>query len=155
VKAKVAAALAAMLIVEACSSRPREFAPTLSEGSADQARIHEALATCHDLLVAGKLDRDGRLASGGVGAAAGMAVGVAGTAAATSAGLYAGVAVMSATLVALPFAVVGGAWGMAKIKRHKKEKAIQMAMTGCLHDHGYDVAGWQRMPKKRPPAPAG
>src|SRR4051794_29382086 len=110
-----------MLLVEGCSSRPREFTPTLGEASVDQAKLGEAVATCRQLLVEGKLDSSGRLASGGAGAVAGTAVGVAGTAAATSAGLYGGMAVLSATIVALPFAIVGGAWGMAKIKRHKKE----------------------------------
>jgi hypothetical protein len=57
-------------------------------------------------------------------------------------------AVLGATMVALPFAIVGGAWGMSKIKRHNKEKAIRLAMTGCLHDRGYDVANWQRAPKR-------
>jgi hypothetical protein len=154
-KTKIGAAVTAMLIVEGCSSRPREFAPTLSEASIDQSKFDDAIGTCRQLLVAGKLDSTGRLASGGAGAAAGMAVGAAGTAAATSAGLYAGAAVMSATLVALPLAIVGGAWGMAKIKRHRKEKAIQAAMAGCLHERGYDVANWQRVPKKRVITPAG
>jgi len=72
---------------------------------------------------------------------------VAGTAAATSAGLYAGAAVLSATLIALPFVAIGGAVGMAKAKRHRKEKAIQTVMAGCLHDRGYEIAGWSRVPK--------
>jgi hypothetical protein len=151
---QLAAAIALIMIVEGCSSRPREFTPTLGKASVDQAKLADTVATCRQLLVAGKLDSSGRLASGGAGAVAGTAVGVAGTAAATSAGLWGGMAVASATIVALPFAIVGGAWGMAKIKRHKKEKAIQTAMAGCLHDHGYDVAGWQRAPKKRAIAPA-
>src|SRR3954470_15195179 len=144
-----------MLIVEACSSRPREFTPSLGEASIDQAKLGEAVATCRQLLVEGKLDSNGRLASGGAGAAAGAAVGAAGTAAATSIGMWSGAAIMGATIVALPFAIVGGAWGMAKIKRHKKEKAIQTALTGCLHDRGYDVARWERMPKRPATAPAG
>lgn len=98
----------------------------------------------------GKLDSSGRFASGGVGAAAGGAVGVAGSAAAASAGLYGGMAVMSATLVLMPIAVIGGAVGMAKIKRHKKEAAIQRAMSGCLRDHGYEVASWQKAPRPKP-----
>jgi hypothetical protein len=57
-------------------------------------------------------------------------------------------AVMSATLVLMPVAIVGGAIGMAKIKRKRKEKAIQASMAGCLHERGYEVAGWQRAPKR-------
>jgi len=77
--------------------------------------------------------------------AAGSAVGLAGSAAAASAGLWGGMAVASATLVLMPVAIVGGAVGMAKIKRHKKEAAIQRVMAGCLHQRGYEVASWQKV----------
>jgi hypothetical protein len=61
-------------------------------------------------------------------------------------------AVMSATLVLMPVAVIGGAWGMDKIKRKKKEKAIQRAMVGCLRESGYEVASWQKPPRVKPAA---
>lgn len=147
------AAVAACLTLSACSSRPREFTPTLSAQLTDQARFESAYADCKQLLVTGKLDSSGRLASGGVGAAAGGAVGAAGTAAAASAGLYGGMAVMSATLVLMPVAVIGGAVGMAKIKRHKKEMAIQRAMSGCLRERGFEVASWHKAPSHKPRAP--
>jgi hypothetical protein len=144
------AAASCCLLLEACSSRPREFTPTLGIAPADQLRFDAAYADCRQLFVSGKLDRNGRLASGGAGAVAGGAVGAVGTAAATGAGLYGGMAVMSATLVLMPVAIIGGAVGMAKIKRHKKEMAIQRIMAGCLRDHGYEVATWQRTPKIKP-----
>jgi len=140
-------AVGAAVLLSACSSRPREFTPELGVVPTDQGKFDAAYAECRQLFVTGKLDSNGRLGSGGAGAAAGGVVGVAGTAAATSAGLYGGMAVMSATLVLMPVAIVGGAIGMAKIKRHKKEKAIQRAMGGCLHDRGYEVANWQKAPK--------
>src|SRR6476661_1417917 len=87
------AALCATLALAACSSRPREFTPTLGVAPADQAKFDAAYAECKDLFVTGKLDTSGRLASGGAGAAAGGAIGEAGAAAATSAGLYGGMAV--------------------------------------------------------------
>jgi len=135
------------LLLEACSSRPREFTPKLGIVPADQSKFDAAYADCKSLYVTGKLDRNGRLASGGAGVAAGGAIGAAGTAAATSAGLYGGMAVATATIVLLPVAIVGGALGMAKIKRHKKEKAIQQVMGGCLLDRGYEVASWERAPR--------
>ncbi len=55
---------------------------------------------------------------------------------------------MSATIVLLPFAAVGGAIGLAKMKRAKKEKAIRTAMNGCLHERGYDIAGWEKAKKR-------
>jgi hypothetical protein len=120
---------------------------------ADQTKLDAAYAECKQLYVTGRLDTSGRLASGGVGAAAGGAVGVAGGAAAASAGLYGGMAVMSATLVLMPVAIIGGAVGMAKMKRHRKEVAIHRAMSGCLHEHGFDVASWQKAPRTRAAKP--
>jgi len=141
------AAAAASLVLGACSSRPREFTPTLGAVPADQAKFDAAYAECRQLFVAGKLDTNGRLASGGAGAAAGGAVGLVGSAGVASAGIWGGMAVASATLVLMPVAIVGGAIGMAKVKRHKKEAAIQRVMAGCLHDRGYEVASWAKASK--------
>ena len=141
------AAAAFSLVLGACSSRPREFTPTLGIAPADEAKFDAAYAECRQLYVAGKLDTNGRLASGGAGAAAGGAVGLVGSAGVASAGIWGGMAVASATIVLMPVAIVGGAIGMARIKRHKKEAAIQRVMTGCLHDRGYDVARWAKAPK--------
>jgi hypothetical protein len=147
------AALAALgLMLQACSSRPREFTPTLGIAPTDEAKFDAAYADCRQLYVAGKLDTNGRLASGGAGAAAGGAVGLVGSAGVASAGLWGGMAVASATLVLMPVAIVGGAIGMAKIKRHKKEAAIQRVLAGCLHDRGYDVASWAKAPKSKRPS---
>jgi hypothetical protein len=144
---KQLAALCAVLALAACSSRPREFTPTLGIAPTDQSKFDAAYAECKELFVTGKLDTSGRLASGGAGAAAGGAIGAAGAAAATSAGLYGGMAVASATLVLMPIAVIGGAIGMAKIKRHKKEVAVQRAMSGCLRERGYEVQRWEKAPR--------
>jgi hypothetical protein len=149
----MAGILIAGLVLQGCSSRPREFSPTLAVAT-DQAAFDGAQAECHSLLVAGKLDATGRLASAGMGAAAGAGMAVAGGAAASSAGLYAGMAVASATLVAIPIVAVAGAFGMAKVKRGKKERAIKTAMAGCLAERGHQVTGWTRT-KKVAAAPAG
>jgi hypothetical protein len=141
------AGVCAGLLLSGCSSRPREFTPTLGAVPVDQARFDAAFNECRQLFVSGKLDSNGRLASGGAGAAAGGVVGAAGAAGVAGAGLYGGMAVASATLVLMPVAIIGGALGMAKIKRHKKEQAIQRVMTGCLRDRGYAVASWQKAPK--------
>jgi hypothetical protein len=73
-----------------------------------------------------------------------------GSAAASGAGLYGGMAVAGATLVALPFVALGGAYGIAKAKQKRKEKAIQTAMAGCLDERGHQVTGWQRTGKVVP-----
>lgn len=117
-----------------------------------QAEFDGAYADCHQLLVAGKLDASGRTASGAAGVAAGAGTAVAGGTAAAAVGGYAGLAAASATIVLLPFAVLGGAWGMARMKRAKKERAIKMALEGCLQERGYQVASWSKGAKNNVPS---
>jgi hypothetical protein len=148
-RTKLAAAIAAMLILQACSSRPREFSPTLGLAPADQAQFDAELATCKQLFVEGKLDSTGRSGSAAAGAAAGATTAAVGSTAAAAAGGYAGLAAASATIVLLPFAILGGAWGMSRMKRSKKEQAIKTAMSGCLRERGFEVAGWVRSPKDK------
>ena len=154
----ITAALACALLLAGCSSRPREFTPMLaapqsSQATFDQAAFDAAYANCSELLVAGKLDGAGRLASAGVGAAAGGATAVAGGMLATSMVPAVGAALASATVVLLPFVAIGGAVGMAKAKRARKEKAIKTAMTGCLAERGYQVTSWERA-RKTPRRPS-
>ena len=144
-------ALTAALLLQACSSRPREFTPTLAGGAgqsgfgaANQSAFDAAYATCNQLFVAGKLDSSGRSGSAGAGAAVGAATAAVGSTAAAATAGYAGLAVASATIVLLPFAVLGGAFGMSRMKRTAKEKAIKTAMEGCLSERGYKVAGWSK-----------
>ena len=142
-------ALASCVTLQGCSSRPRDFAPNLVAPPPSQAEFDAAYADCHQLLVAGKLDANGRSASGAVGVAAGAGTAIAGTTAATAIGGYAGLAAASATIVLIPFAILGGAWGMAKMKRAKKERAIKTALAGCLHERGYEVVDWSIVAKKK------
>jgi hypothetical protein len=141
--------VAGSLTLQGCSSRPREFTPTLAAAPVDHAAFDTAYSTCAQLLADGKLDREGRLASAAGGAAAGGAGLAVGSATAAAVAGYGGMAVVAATVVLLPFAVVGGAVGMAKMKRARKEKAIRTAMEGCLHERGYTVTQWVKVKKTR------
>ena len=145
----VFAVAAVAVMLGGCSSRPREFAPTLT-AAANQAEFDAAYSQCQQLLLAGKLDSSGRILSAGAGVAAGTATAAAGGTAAAAIGGYAGLAAVSATIVLLPFAILGGAWGMSRMKRAKKEAAIKAAMEGCLAERGYQVAGWTKAIKKPP-----
>lgn len=140
--------MVAAVALQGCSSRPRAFDATLAAPPADQAAFDADVAACNQLLVEGKLDQNGRSASAGAGAAAGATTAAVGGATAAAIGGYGGLAAASATIVLLPFALVGGAWGMAKMKRAKKEKAIKTAMAGCLADRGHLVTGWAKAPKR-------
>ncbi len=107
-------AVVASLLLAGCSLRPREFTPMLAVASANPAAFDTARVECNNLLIAGKLDQNGRVGSAGVGVATGAATMAVGAGAASAAGLAAGVAIASATVVLIPFAIVGGAIGMAK-----------------------------------------
>lgn len=137
------------LLVQGCSSRPREFNPTLGISTAAAAGFDQAYDTCTQLMVAGKLDGQGRSGSLGGGAAIGATTVAVGAGTAAAMGGWAGVAAASATVVLLPFAVIGGAWGMAKMKRAKKEAAIKNVIGGCLQERGYSVASWEKAKPKR------
>lgn len=146
------AAVALAALLQGCSSRPRAFTPTLAapqsgQGVFDQAAFDQANSDCTELLVEGKLDNSGRLVSAAGGAAAGGAtVAVGGATAAAVAG-YGGMAVVAATVVLLPVAIIGGAFGMSKMKRAKKEKAIKTKMAGCLAERGYLITEWVKAKK--------
>lgn len=147
---KFVLAVAAVATLAGCSSRPREFSPVLAVQTVDQNAVNAAVSECGKLLADGKLTSEGRLASGAAGAAMTGATLMAGTAAASSAGILGGLAIAGATVVLLPFAAIGGAYGMAKAKQKKREKVIQTAMAGCLSERGYAVAGWQHRGKVIP-----
>lgn len=144
----IACAVTIALTMAGCSSRPREFAPRLATPPASTAALDAFVAECSQLLVAGKLDGSGRVGSGATGAAAGSAAAVAGGAVATSMVPADGAALASATIVLLPFVAIGGAVGMAKMKRAKKEKAIKAALAGCRQERGHQVTGWERTGRK-------
>jgi hypothetical protein len=147
----IAAVAIGCLALEACSSRPREFTPQLATAAPDQAQFDSAYATCQQLLVSGKLDRNGRQGSAAAGVGAGAGTAAVGAATATAVGGWSGVALASATIVLLPFAVLGGAWGMSRMKRARKEHAIKTALQGCLHERGYEVAGWSKAARDKTP----
>lgn len=137
----------AALLVAGCSSRPREFTPTLSASAPDRLAFDVAYEKCRTAVIAGKAGSRGTAASAGGGAAAGAATAAAGTAAATTAGGYTGLAVLGATVVALPIVAVAGAWGLAKNKKRKKEHRIKAETAACLQENGFTVTAWQAAPK--------
>jgi hypothetical protein len=132
------------LSLTACSSRPREFAPTLAAAPADAAAFEADYEKCRILVANGQRSGFGaRLASGGAGVAAGAGVGMA-MAGGTYSTVAGAMAAASATLVLMPVVAVASAWGVAKRSKLRKEKAIKAATSLCLEEHGYSVAGWKR-----------
>lgn len=142
--------LAFALACSACSSRPRSFAPDLAAPPADPQQFDAAWKQCRAEVAARTDQRSGRLVSGVAGAAAGAGT-VAAVGAAT-AGTYAtyggAAAALGATIIAAPVALIGGAWGISKIKKNKKEKAIKHATAECMAAAGHPVHDWRALSKK-------
>ncbi len=129
--------------MSACSSRPREFAPTLAAAPADAAKYSADYEACRIMVAEGQRSGFGaRVASGGVGVAAGVGLGAA-LAGGTGGTALGAMAAASATLVMAPFIGLAGAWGVAKRSKNKKEREIKGATALCLSELGYSVDTWK------------
>lgn len=148
---QIATAIALILVLTGCSSRPREFVPTLKMAPADQAKYEQDYETCRTLVAKGQRSGFGsRLASAGTGVAAGVGIPMA----IASLGEAAVFAVASSAVVLMPVVGVGAAWAMAKRKKNRKEQVIKQATALCLSEHGYVVAHWDLARKHRRVDPA-
>ena len=139
----------AALATGACSSRPREFSPTLAAAPADSAKFDADYLTCRTLVADGQRSGFGsRVASGGAGVAAGAGVGVA-MAGGTYGTVAGAAAAAGATLVLMPVAGVLGAWGIAKASKNRKEREVKSALGLCLSELGYTVSDWKADKKQK------
>lgn len=152
------AAAVSILMLAACSSRPREFVATLAAPPEDQAKYEATYEACRTLVAQGYRSGFGaRIASAGMGVAgvgAGLAVG-AGVGAATmgtGAGVAAAGAAASTALVMVPVLGVAAAWGFAKARKTRKEREIKTAMSLCLSEQGYTVDDWRKSKRRKPRA---
>ena len=145
-------AAAGAVTLTGCSSRPRNFAPVMAAPPAD-AKAYEVqwLACREEVAALTKEGGSGRTVSavGGaaMGAGASVAVGAAASTA-TYASYGAAAAALGATILMAPLAAIGGAWGISKIKKTKKEKVIKAATADCMAKAGYPVDGWRVMSKQ-------
>ncbi|HEX8839692.1 MAG TPA: hypothetical protein VF750_04395 [Sphingomicrobium sp.] len=133
-----------------CSSRPRNFAPVLAAAPTDPAFYEGQVQTCREEVALHTKHGAARGGSAAAGVAAGAGAGVATSAALPASFASYGGAAAAASLVimAVPVFALGGAWGLSKIKKTKKERAIKTAMAQCLERSGYSVASWRVMKKR-------
>ena len=142
-------AAAGAVMLTGCSSKPRNFAPVMAAPPADSSAYEAQWLSCREQVAATAKQGSGRLASAAGGAAAGVGGAVAlGTSAGASAGMVGAMAAATATVILAPIAMVGGAWGVSKIKKTKKEKAIKAATADCMAKSGYAVDKWRVMSKQ-------
>ena len=144
-RSHAAAAAALILVLAGCSTRPREFVPTLSMAPADHAKYERDYETCRTLVAKGQRSGFGsQVASAGTGVATGVGIPV-GIAALGEAAAF---AVASSAVVLMPVVGASAAWAMARRTKNRKERAIKQATALCLREHGYVVADWE-LAKKR------
>ena len=154
------AVTAAALLVAGCSSKPRNFAPVLTTAPTDAQAYEAQWLTCREQVRVSTKNGSERGASaiGGVAAGAGGAAAVGAATAGTYATYAGAAAAIGATMIAAPPALVGGAWGISKIRKTKKERTIKAATAECLAKAGYSVDKWRVMKKSEvralTPAPA-
>ena len=140
---ELALLVAVSVSLGACSSRPREFAPTLVAAPADPSKYVSDYQTCRVMVAEGQRSGFGaRLASGGVGVATGVGLGAA-LAGGTGGTAVGAMAAASATLIVAPVIGVVGAWGIAKRAKNKKEREVKSATALCLSELGYTVDKWK------------
>ncbi len=135
--------LAAAVSLSACSSRPREFAPTLAAAPTDASKFDRDYMTCRTQVAQGQRSGFGaRAASGGVGVAAGV-VGAATLSGGAGGTVVGAMATAATAAVLMPVIGIAGAWGIAKRNKVKKEREIKAATALCLSEYGYDVEAWK------------
>ena len=136
--------------VGGCSSRPRNFAPVLNAAPTDAQAYEAQWLKCRELVASGKHNSSGVGASAAGGLAAGAAATTAVGAAlpATYATMGSAMAAGAATIIAAPVGLVLGAYGLSKVKKAKKEKAVKAATADCMASAGYKVDDWRVMSKR-------
>lgn len=141
---------AAAVLMSGCSSRPRNFAPVLGAAPTDVQAYEARWLACRDEAMTASGRGSGRLASaaGGAVAGAGGVTAVSAVTASSYATMGGAMAALGAIVLAAPVAALGGAWGISKIKKAKKERAIKTATAACLASAGYTVEKWRVMSKR-------
>ena len=139
-----AAAMTAVLLA-GCSTRPRNFAASVSTPVADRAAFENDYRTCQELVMSGHT-------SNFKGAAVSALAGGAGFFGAGSALYSAGAMGVSggagAVSMAVPFIGPLVGFGVSRAIRSGKEGKLKRNMTACLGEYGYSVAEWEKLPKK-------
>ncbi len=137
-----AVAISAMLL-SGCSTRPRNFAASVSSPVPDRVAFENDYRRCKQLVAAGRSSGFRDAALTGVGGAGAGALFGAGSFAAASSWSAAG-----AAATAVPFVGVFASFGISRAIRGGKEKKFKRNMTACLSEYGYSVADWKKLPKK-------
>ena len=147
--ALIAAAMATAL--GGCSTKPRNFAASVSTQVPDRVAFEQDYRTCDSLVKAGHSSgfktaaTTTAISAGAVGAGAGVAaLGAGGTYSGFGAAGAAAGAVMAAATVVGGFA----GFGITRMIRGGKERKFKRNMSACLSEYGYEVADWEKLKKR-------
>lgn len=149
---KAALAVAAMATALAgCSTKPRNFAASVSTPVPDRVAFERDYRTCAALVKSGHSSgfktaaTTTAISAGAVGAGAGVAaLGAGGTYSSFgAAGAAAGTVLAAATVVT---GLAG--FGITRAIRGGKERKFKRNMSACLTEYGYEVTDWEKLKKR-------
>lgn len=158
-KIRVGLCLCALILVSACSTRPRDFQARLSLAPESQDMFTRDFAMCKlmvdrgvrgqfkDQLAANAAAAAG-VTAGGVAASIAVAQQIGATlansisAVAGQTGTATGSAAASTLSVAAPVVGILVSVAISQSIKGKREKQVKSALTNCLAESGYSVTGW-------------
>ncbi|MFZ9396920.1 MAG: hypothetical protein ACO25F_12780 [Erythrobacter sp.] len=134
-----------------CSTKPRNFAASVSTPVNDRIAFEQDYRTCAALVKSGHKSgfrsaaTTTAISAGAVGAGAGVAaLGAGGTYSSVgAAGAAAGTVLAAATVVA---GLAG--FGITRAIRGGKERKFKRNMAACLAEYGYQVTDWEKLKKR-------
>lgn len=139
---------ASAMLLSGCSTRPRNFAASVSAPVADRAAFENYHRNCQTLVRNGhtgafRTAAATALATGVGTVGSGMAMAGAGMVGITSSG-----AAGAAAIAAMPVVGIFAGFGVSRMIRSGKERKYKRAMTACLSEYGYAVDGWTKVHKR-------
>lgn len=150
-RSSIAIATMAAIMVSGCSTKPRQFAPTLVAPADQSAQLEKDVRVCDTLV------RQGHTSNFASAAATMTTTGVA--------TLGSGVAMVSTGMVgwtssgagaaaaglAMPVIGIFAGLGVSRAIRGGKERKYKALMETCLTELGYTTEGWQKIAKRADP----
>lgn len=144
--ALIAAAMATAL--GGCSTKPRNFAASVSTPVPDRVAFEQDYRTCDSLVKAG---HKGDFKSAALQTAA-AGIGTVGTGAGLVAtgtvGITSSTGAAAAATAAMPVVGVLLGFGVSRAIRGGKERKFKRNMSACLSEYGYEVADWEKLKKR-------
>jgi hypothetical protein len=144
-------ALMIMATLSACSTRPRNFAPTIATTVADDGTFEDIYRTCAGLVAQGR-SSDFKATAATLAATGAGTVGAAFAATSVGAVGITGGALTSAVSVAVPGLGLLAGFGLSRAIRSGNERKHKARMATCLGEYGYAVSDWARIDRRADPA---